>query len=660
MSRRPELAEAPIAFMTAPATKGETVVPVRDAELEFYRRAKHLADLEIIELRAHLKEAEQLRQSLYYRVGRIAVEFFTTWRGFLFFWPRLFSLLQLELLARRTERRRAARPAKNQRPADYVFELDTLRSKIVDVGPAGAASWVRSRSLPPRLAARLLIEIARMVRRTDLALAIELGSEVIRLDRSELRVKWLALALAEAGSVTQAAKLSREIIESNVQLTGTERRAIEELFLVETLLSPSLALPPVEVGRPRLAKLSSVLLVASTGLPIEWSMRSVRLHATALAIKASGREVMVAVLPRHGATSEADGESPDLIELGGVSYFRLDVQKSGATSASSYLQALCLAVRQLAAQRNIDAIEAELLPLPAYAALVAARELGLPVILDYAGDELFPVPLNVSGAESERALLARTQQSRFAAAADHCVRFLPVMTEWSPAGAAALSETYGARLQRDASSLDTTTGWGPTLRNRSRLTGRQVWGFLGEALPQYDVELLGALPTAVLSCVPDLLPSPAMLIAGHGRPLERLLTRAAMDGFQDRLLFLRSPGYAEIPSILSAMDVFVAPLREDAQACLVTVPYEIVQALSLGIPVVAPDTRASRQWTASGLPIALAAGQSVVALAERLAQLLSDSDDWARESSRARAWADEHTTPELIANELESLYGVPG
>lgn len=619
-----------------------------EAELAAYKRAKRLADLEIVELRAHLREAEQLRQSFYYRLGRVVVELFTTIRGFTLFWPRLFAVLRDELKAGRSRRGKHATVARERRPADFAFEVDAVRGNIVALGPAGAAQWVRDRQLPPRLAARLLIEIARTARQTDIPLAVELAAEVVRLDRSEHRVKWLAMVLAEAGVVTEAAQLMRDIVAAGGQLTGIEQRAAGELNRLERLLKTPPALSPRRSSPGRPAKSRRVLLVAEQALPLRWSIAAVRLHAIALAIRMTGRDVVVAVLPIDTAARRMEAGAHVRHSVDGIWYYELP-----GDHAAPALEESVVTLERFAADQGVDLIETELSLIPANAGLEVGRRLGLPVVLDDLGDELFPAPQGMRACETERAVLTRQQQRRLAGEADAWVRWLPAPADAIGFAGHASLEHYGAVIAQEPESAKGASGRIP-LRDDPRLAARRVVGFFGEASPRYDFDVLAALPVRLAAGHAEVS-QPALLIAGLGRTLERLQTRAADEGFQDRFKFVRAPSYWDIPAILAAMDIFVAPLRDDP-TMLVTPPFEIVQALAFGLPVVAPATAEALRWADAGVPLELAAGCQTNDVADTVAALLADPVRLMRASERVRSWAERHASPEGVAGRLDGLY----
>jgi glycosyltransferase involved in cell wall biosynthesis len=616
-----------------------------EGELASYKRAKRLADLEVVELRAHLREAEQLRQSFYYRVGRIVVEFFTTFRGFVFFWPRLIGAIRDELRDGRRHRSIEAPKSKERRPADFAFEVDAVRAKIVEAGPAATAQWVRDRQLPARLAARLLIEVARSARQTDIALAIELGSEVLRLDRSEQRVKWLAMVLAEAGTVTEALQLMHEIAASGIELTGTEKRAADELARLVQLLKHPPPLSPRRSVSARLPRCRRVLLVTQHALPLRWSIAAVRLHATAQAIRLTGREVVVAVLPTDNASRRIEIGQYVRHSLDGIWYYEL-----AADAMPTHEETVAL-LERFALDQDVDLLEAELALAPANVCLEVGRRLDLPAVLDYLGDEPFPAPQGVRAGESERVVLTRAQQRRLADEADACVRWLP-SNAIGFAGQHAL-EHYGAIVSVER-ELGREASGEPTLRDDARLAGRRVIGFFGEAPGRYDFEILARLPGALVSRHGGLA-APGLLVAGLGRALEKLQSRAVEEGFGDRLKFVRAPAYAEVPLILSSMDIFVAPLKGDS-AMLVSPPFEIVQALAFGVPVVTPATGEARRWFEAGLPLELAPGCAASDLADTVAALLGDPSRLMRASDLARGWAQRNASFDGLTSRLNGLY----
>jgi glycosyltransferase involved in cell wall biosynthesis len=77
----------------------------------------------------------------------------------------------------------------------------------------------------------------------------------------------------------------------------------------------------------------------------------------------------------------------------------------------------------------------------------------------------------------------------------------------------------------------------------------------------------------------------ALVYAGDGPDLERLLQQSKRDGLSDAVLLLGRVSHRALPGIIRACDVTVTPTRPEFPEgrCMV-----VLESLALGVPVVAP------------------------------------------------------------------------
>jgi glycosyltransferase involved in cell wall biosynthesis len=644
--QEPESAEG-MRLTTLPATAKDGTIQRLESELAAYKKAKRLADLELVELEARYRDAEQLRQSPYYRLGWALIRGFSSLGGLGRLVPDLYRLIRDEVAAYRHQRQRLPRREATKRAADQAYEIDRVRERITALGPEGAAVWVRERALPPRLTARLLIEIGREVRRRDPSLAAKLGGEALRLDHSEHRVKWLALVLAEAGSITASSDLLREIIATGTRLNGTEQRVADEILSVERYLKDPLVVPPRTKRVAAQVRARRILLLAQQSLAYDWSSTSLRLHAMAAAVRVTGREIVVATLPGYPWTEDGAAVSTSSREIGEIVYHRLPAIGVGITVPDQYVRKAADVIESFAASQDIDAIQADL-GIAGVLALHAGRALGIPVLLDHAGDEAFPAPIDLRVDESERLVLSRARQASLAREADILIQRRSLYgrrTDFLAPRVVSLNECFINGDQRACARL----------HDLSALHGRHVLGFLGEEMRDHDFGLLADLPAELATRHPDLA-APGILVAGLGKTLERMRLRASEAGFDSRLAVVLRPSVAAIPGLLGAMDLFVVPLRDQANPFL-RPPFEILQALAFGIPVVVPCTPWAQTLRAEGLPLEMAAGKDAASLADCVASLLGDPALRGKAVERSREWQAQNANPVALAAGLSSVYG---
>jgi glycosyltransferase involved in cell wall biosynthesis len=118
------------------------------------------------------------------------------------------------------------------------------------------------------------------------------------------------------------------------------------------------------------------------------------------------------------------------------------------------------------------------------------------------------------------------------------------------------------------------------------------------------------------------------LVSDRGEDLEKLFATSALGKR------LRKLGYREdIPDLLAAADIFALPSHFEG------LPMSVIEAMLVGLPVVASDIRGPREQVVHGKTGLLVPPALVAPLAEALCQLAADATLRARmgEAGRRRA-----------------------
>jgi glycosyltransferase involved in cell wall biosynthesis len=143
-----------------------------------------------------------------------------------------------------------------------------------------------------------------------------------------------------------------------------------------------------------------------------------------------------------------------------------------------------------------------------------------------------------------------------------------------------------------------------------------------------------------------------LLIAGgdwsaSGYP-ERLRTLACELGVANRIHFENHR--QDVGAVLSTADIFVLPSRSDAR------PRSIIEAMSLGLPVVATDVGGIPSLVLHEQTGLLVPAEDAGALAAAIARLIHSPDVRARMGAAGRRYAEQACRPDLTALEYVGLY----
>lgn len=143
-----------------------------------------------------------------------------------------------------------------------------------------------------------------------------------------------------------------------------------------------------------------------------------------------------------------------------------------------------------------------------------------------------------------------------------------------------------------------------------------------------------------------------LAIAGRGQELEPLQVLAGALGITSRVRFL---GFRQdVASLLHAADLFVHPSRSEG------LPLAIVEAMSVGLPVVASDVGGIPEVVRSGETGLLVPPEDAEALAEATVRLFDDPAEAARMGARGREVAAEAYGLEAMMDRYLALYRAAG
>jgi len=152
------------------------------------------------------------------------------------------------------------------------------------------------------------------------------------------------------------------------------------------------------------------------------------------------------------------------------------------------------------------------------------------------------------------------------------------------------------------------------------------------------------------------LPSATLVLIGDGPEAGALRALAARLGVAARVRF--AGAMVDAARLFRAFDVFAAPSRKEG------LPLAVIEAMALGLPVVASDIAAHREvlgpaaaLPAAALPAGVLVDGSETALAKRLGEVLADEGLRARLGAENRTRARSELDARAMVTALEGLYG---
>lgn len=197
---------------------------------------------------------------------------------------------------------------------------------------------------------------------------------------------------------------------------------------------------------------------------------------------------------------------------------------------------------------------------------------------------------------------------------------------------------------------------GSEVRRRYKLDAKHIILFIGEIAPWQGLDHL----LIALSQVVRREPSATAVIVGgvkgvHQKYLNYLLSITEKIGLKNHVMFTGMRPYQEIPYIISAADVAVAPFIKLEEGSLGFSPLKILEYMAVGKPIVATKVSHIEEILQDGTD-ALLVDFSPEEMAKAILKILRDKALSERLGASARKKAARSFTWEKIAEKLEGVY----
>lgn len=446
-----------------------------------------------------------------------------------------------------------------------------------------------------------------------------------------------ARSLLQMGELTEALASMRVALRFSDAPIRRDRvqRLAARLAETNPHWSPSIGgAVPVD-GSPRPGVILHVLKESLPFFERGYTMRS---HSTLEAQLAAGLTPVVVTslgFPRvHGVT-----EFPLVEEVGGVAHHRLDLGPGYLAAEVPHDELYshqATMVDQVAAEVRPSVIQAssghhgfEL----ALIGLAVARRRGIPMIYEIRSFLEQTWTADIARSESGEHYRRRfDQETRCLREADLVVTIAESMAEDLVARGIAAEKIRVVPNVVDVGRFQPRPK-SSALAARLGLKGKAVLGYVSNIGVREGIEYL----VRAVARMRELGDDVAGLVVGEGPELVELQRLARGLGVADSMVFTGHVPNAQIEDHYALIDVFVVPRVDDRAARLVT-PLKPLEAMAMGIPVIASDLPALRELVDPGVRGLLFVPEDVAGLARQAALLLGDPEQRRRLADSARAW----------------------
>ena len=189
-----------------------------------------------------------------------------------------------------------------------------------------------------------------------------------------------------------------------------------------------------------------------------------------------------------------------------------------------------------------------------------------------------------------------------------------------------------------------------SVRNRYKLEGKYVIGFVGGLAPWHGVDTLIVAFRRLLAVVPHA----RLLIVGDGPEREKLEKYALENDLNGMATFTGLVPYDAIPQYIAAMDIAVAPYKPSAN--FYHSPLPLFEYMAMGKPVVAGSIGQIQEVIKNGENGLLYAPGNIAQLATTLSKLADNAPPLGfRLGENARTWVQKERTWEKNAQQLAKM-----
>jgi len=174
------------------------------------------------------------------------------------------------------------------------------------------------------------------------------------------------------------------------------------------------------------------------------------------------------------------------------------------------------------------------------------------------------------------------------------------------------------------------------IRRKFSLGERPIIISVGRLVPRKGQDrLIEALPQ-IVQAIPDVL----LLIVGIGKYEKKLRALVAKNAMESHVIFVGRISYSELPSYLSAADLFAMPSRSRYFGLEVEgLGIVYLEASACGLPVLVGNSGGAPDAVLEGETGRVVDGRDVDAISSALIEMLSDPAALKKMGARGREWA---------------------
>jgi glycosyltransferase involved in cell wall biosynthesis len=153
----------------------------------------------------------------------------------------------------------------------------------------------------------------------------------------------------------------------------------------------------------------------------------------------------------------------------------------------------------------------------------------------------------------------------------------------------------------------------------------------------------------------EKIPNAVFLLIGEGAFINNLKSMVEVEGLSRYFRFIGRVPHSEIISYYSLIDVFVVP-RIPEPVCHMVTPLKPLEAMSIGIPIVASDVDALKEFIKEGESGLLFRSADHTSLSDTCIRLAKEDELRIKLSENARTWVIENRDWSVIASQYQELY----
>ncbi|MBV5277776.1 MAG: glycosyltransferase [Campylobacteraceae bacterium] len=589
-----------------------TQVSALQMENQHYRKALIVAD----------KKVESTKNTLSFQLGFALIQAGKNWEGLKLLPCRLLTLYKLKKSGKFQAGKDTSRfEEKVILEKELENKLDAL---FINGGLDTCITFLNDKNSNITLVqkANAYTKLAKSILLVDVIKASFLARKAVELDVRPFRRKWLAFMLYDAGNIVEAYELLNSL-DDKKNFKSSEKFKASCIEGSYQLLNNHLSIPEVDLNYV-FSQSKRLLYVAASALPFHISGYTNRTHAILKTLTDLGIDVVCVTRPGYpdDRPDSLQSNKHDTQIIEGIRYDTVQGPNRRKVGLSEYIRQSTELLVVKAKELDITAIHAASNYENAIPAMFAARILGVPFIYEVRGLWEYTTASKFSGWENTEVFgLDKKLETFVAKNADHVLTLTNALADELIARGV---DKHKIQLLPNAVDIKKfqIIPKDSVLLEQLNITDKDfILGYVGSLVGYEGLEDM----VDAVAFLATQKRNVKCIIVGDGDVRAHLERKVNLLGLQEQVIFIGKVVPQDVNRYTSILDAVVLP-RKPYTVCQLVSPLKPLEAMAMGIPVIASDVLALKEMLVENETGLIFSAGDVQSLSEAIIKLMDNPE----------------------------------